>query len=46
MNELEKQISNILKEIDKNIKLDNKQEIEKNRKILDELLETYLEKFK
>lgn len=42
MNILEKEISNVLKKLNKNIKEDNKAQIEINRKQLDKLLEEYL----
>lgn len=45
MNDLEEEITSILKELEKNIKNDNKQQIEKNRQILDKLLNNFLEKF-
>lgn len=46
MDLLEKEISNVLKELDRNIKEEDKKQIEANRKLLDKLLEEYLKKYK
>ena len=43
---LEKEISNVLKDLDRNIKEEDKKQIEANRKLLDKLLEEYLKKYK
>lgn len=42
MKELESKISNVLKELEGNIKKNNKEQIEINRKLLDKLLLEYL----
>jgi hypothetical protein len=44
MNELEVKISNVLRELEENIKKNNKEQIEINRKLLDKLLLEYLKK--
>lgn len=41
MNELEVKISNVLRELEENIKKNNKEQIEINRKLLDKLLLEY-----
>lgn len=42
MKELEIKISNVLKELEENIKKNNKEQIDINRKLLDKLLLEYL----
>ena len=42
MKELEIKISNVLKELEENIKKNNKEQIDTNRKLLDKLLLEYL----
>ena len=44
MNELEVKISNVLRELEENIKKNNTEQIEINRKLLDKLLLEYLKK--
>ena len=44
MNELEVKISNVLRELEENIKKNNREQIEINRKLLDKLLLEYLKK--
>ena len=44
MNELEVKISNVLRELEENIKKNNKEQIEIYRKLLDKLLLEYLKK--
>ena len=41
MNELEVKISNVLRELEEDIKKNNKEQIEINRKLLDKLLLEY-----
>lgn len=46
MNNIEDKIINLLKELEKHIENNNKQQIEKDRHKLDKLLNKFLEKFK
>ena len=44
MKEIENKISNVLKELEEDIKKNNREQIEINRKLLDKLLLEYLER--